>query len=81
MLQCGEAIFKDFPNYDEVKFNCPVLLVVGEHDMIGYVKKYNELWHSMRGYPLTIIPNASHNSNYDNYEEFNKIVDNFLVNI
>lgn len=81
MLQCGEAIFKDFPNYDEVKFNCPVLLVVGEHDMIGYVKKYNELWHSMRGYPLTIIPNAAHNSNYDNYEEFNKIVDNFLENI
>ena len=49
--------------------------------MIGYVEKYNELWHSMRGYPLTIIPNASHNSNYDNYEEFNKIVDNFLENI
>lgn len=81
MLQCGEAIFKDFPNYDEVNFRCPVLLVVGEHDKIGYVKKYNELWHSIKGYPLTIIPNAAHNSNYDNYEEFNKIVDDFLKDI
>ena len=35
----------------------------------------------MRGYPLTIIPNAAHNSNYDNYEEFNKIVDDFLKSI
>ncbi|MCQ2969747.1 MAG: alpha/beta hydrolase [Clostridium sp.] len=78
MLQCGEAIFKDFPNYDEVNFNCPVLLVVGEHDKIGYVKKYNEMWHSIKGYPLAILPNAAHNSNYDNYEDFNKIVYDFL---
>lgn len=78
MLEAANAVYKDFPNYDEVIFSCPVLLLLGEYDKTGYVKRYNEMWTKATGYPLVIIPDASHNSNFDNYEFFNRTVSEFL---
>ena len=63
---------------DTVKFDFPVLLVLGDSDQTGYVRKYNQKWSRHDGYPLKIIRNAAHNSNVDNYKEFNKIVSEFL---
>jgi pimeloyl-ACP methyl ester carboxylesterase len=78
MLESAEAVYKDFPKYEEVKFKCPVLLTIGQYDNTGYVKKYNEMWAKETGYPLVIIPNARHNANLDNYEAFNQITYDFL---
>ena len=78
MLKAADLLYKDFVNYKEVEFKCPVLLLLGEHDRTGYVKRYNEMWQKQTGFPLKTIPNASHNSNFDNYIVFNHIVKNFL---
>lgn len=63
---------------ETIKFDFPVLLVVGDGDNTGYVKKYNLKWAEHEGYPLKIISNAAHNSNVDNYEEFNIVTKKFL---
>ncbi len=63
---------------ETVKFDFPVLLILGDIDNTGYVKKYNQMWSKHTGYPLKIITNAGHNSNVDNYDEFNNIVQDFL---
>lgn len=63
---------------ETIKFDFPVLLVVGDSDNTGYVKKYNLKWAEREGYPLKIISNAAHNSNVDNYEEFNIVTKKFL---
>jgi pimeloyl-ACP methyl ester carboxylesterase len=78
MLAAADAVYKDFPKYSEVEFQCPVLLLIGEHDKTGYVKRYNDKWAKETGYPLVTIPDAAHNSNYDNYSFFNKTVHEFL---
>lgn len=42
------------------------------------LKKYNKMWSKQMGYPLREITNAAHNSNVDNYDEFNAILAEFL---
>ena len=78
MLTAAGSYYKDFPNYDNIIISCPVLLVLGEFDKIGFVKRYNEMWAEKTKYKLLVIPKASHNSNYDNYEYFNQVVMEFL---
>ena len=79
MLEATKGVYGDFMNYENtVDILCPVLLLIGEHDKIGYVKRYNKKWAQETGFPLIVIKNAAHNSNYDNYEEFNYIVNEFL---
>lgn len=43
-----------------------VLLLVGAHDRTGKVRAYNNAWSQATGYPLMIVPDASHNANADN---------------
>lgn len=74
-----DMAYGEFLNRKETaKFDFPVLLIVGDSDNTGYVKKYNQKWAEKEGYPLKIINNAAHNSNVDNYEEFNYAVAKFL---
>lgn len=82
MLVATKAVYDEFLKVDdEVQFNCPVLLTYGEYDKVGYVKKYCNNWAKKTGYPLKIISNASHNANYDNYEQFNFLLDSFVQTI
>ena len=62
----------------DVEIKCPVWLVTGEKDKTGKVKKYNRLWHEKEGYPLHIISRAAHNANYDNAEEVNRLLEQFV---
>lgn len=59
-------------------FKFPVLLMLGEYDKIGKVRKYNHAWALQTGYPLRIVPYAGHNSNVDNPEVFNTFLSDFL---
>lgn len=65
----------------DVKITCPVLILVGEHDKTGKVKQYCAAWHKNTLHPLYIIPNAAHNSNFDNSEAVNLKIDMFIQNL
>lgn len=62
----------------EMTISCPVLLLVGESDRTGKVRKYCDEWAKRTGYPLHIIKNAAHNSNADNPDEVNALMEAFL---
>lgn len=82
MLKATNAVYSEFLKVeDEVQFNCPVLITYGEYDHTGYVQKYSNSWAEKTGHPLKIISNASHNANYDNYEEFNGLLISFVQSI
>lgn len=57
---------------------CPALILVGEYDNTGKVKKYCTEWHDATQIPLVMISNASHNSNYDNPQAVNREIDHFI---
>jgi len=78
IIKAVNLVYRDFKNYSEVDIKCPVLLVMGEFDEYGKVREYNKMWKAKTGYQSIVISNASHNSNYDNYEEFNEKVYEFL---
>lgn len=56
----------------------PILIVYGEADRSGKVQTYSKQWAEKEGRSLRVISQASHNSNMDNPDEFNQIVDEFL---
>lgn len=82
MLKATSAVYGEFLKIeDEVQFTCPVLITYGEYDNTGYVKQYCNSWAEKTGYPLKVISNASHNANYDHYEEFNNLLRSFVQSI
>jgi len=56
----------------------PVLIVYGDKDKSGKVVEYCKRWAKQEDRELKVIPNASHNSNQDNPEEFNRVLEEFL---
>ncbi|MBP8641299.1 MAG: alpha/beta hydrolase [Oscillospiraceae bacterium] len=60
------------------RFNFPVLILLGEYDATGKVKKYCEAWSKKEGYPLHIIKDAAHFSNGDNPDAVNKEISSFI---
>lgn len=79
MLKAADAVYGEFLKWEKpVEIKSPVLLTFGEYDKTGLVKKYNQLWAADMGYPLKVINKASHNANYDNYQEFNDILERFI---
>lgn len=80
MLKATQGIYDEFLQHSqqEVVFPCPVLLTYGVKDQTGYVQKYNQAWAKATGYELRIIPDASHNANYDNYQLFNQWISAFM---
>lgn len=65
----------------DVKFSFPVLILVGEFDKTGKVKKYCQEWSKKEGYPLHIIKNAAHFSNGDNPEQVNAEIHEFIISL
>jgi pimeloyl-ACP methyl ester carboxylesterase len=62
-----------------LEINCPVLLILGEKDKTGKVKRYNREWAKQTGYPLVIIRDAAHNANVDKPQEVNNCIRKFLL--
>ena len=63
------------------EIKCPALLICGENDQAGSVKRYNRKWTKQTGIPLVWIPKAGHNSNVDNPDIVNLEIENFVKNI
>ena len=82
MIKAANAIYGEFLKVQNpVNYSFPVLLTYGEFDNVGLVKKYNQQWAKNDNFELKVIENASHNANYDNFEEFNELVKQYLIKI
>ena len=60
------------------ELKCPALLLCGEKDQAGSVKRYNRRWAKETGITLVWIPDAGHNSNADQPEMVNTEIEKFL---
>ena len=67
----AEAVERDLPY--EIK--CPALLICGEQDHAGACVRYNKAWHKNTGIPLEWIKDAGHNSNTDQPETVNRLIE------
>ena len=59
--------------------DCPALLLCGEKDRAGDVKKFNRKWTVSEGIPLVWVPGAGHNSNVNNPEFVNNQIESFIA--
>lgn len=57
---------------------CPAILICGKDDRAGSTKRYNKEWTKRTGIPIYWIENAGHNSNTDQPEMINKIIEEFI---
>lgn len=73
----AEAIKADLP----YRISCPALLICGEKDKAGSAKSYNKKWHQREGLPLKWIKNAGHNSNTDQPDEVNRLIEKFFSEV
>lgn len=65
----------------DMQFKCPVIILLGDNDRTGKVKKYCEMWSKKTGYALHIIKNAAHFSNGDNFNQVNREIEDFVNSI
>ena len=70
----AEAIEVDLPY--EIK--CPALLICGTKDHAGSCIRYNKAWHKKSGIPIEWIEGAGHNSNTDEPDIVNGIIEDFV---
>lgn len=70
----ANAIEMDLPY--EIK--CPALLICGEKDHAGSCIRYNKAWTKNTNIPLEWIKNAGHNSNTDQPETVNRLIENLI---
>ena len=61
--------------------SCPALLICGEKDKSGSAQSYNKKWHQREGLPLKWIKNAGHNSNTDQPDEVNRLIEKFISEV
>jgi len=73
-IMLAEAIEADLP----YELDCPVLLICGEKDRAGSAVRYNKEWSKSMGFHIEWIPGAGHNSNTDEPELINGLIEDFL---
>lgn len=62
----------------EYTITCPVLLLCGKKDKAGSAKDYNRRWTKVDGHPLVWLERSGHNSNTDEPERVNALIEDFL---
>ena len=73
----AQALEEDLP----YAIQCPALLICGEKDKAGSCIRYNKAWHRSTGIPLQWIKDAGHNSNADQPEVVNGLIEDFIKTI
>ncbi len=63
----------------EYAIDCPALLLCGEKDHAGDVKKFNHAWSTGEGLPLVWVPGAGHNANVDAPAFVNDQIERFIA--
>lgn len=77
MMLLAKGYKKNLP----YKINCPAMLICGTKDKAGSCIRYNREWHKNTGIPLYWIEGAGHNSNTDQPEIVNGLIENFINKI
>ena len=54
---------------------------LAEKDKAGSAKSYNKKWHQREGLPIKWIKNAGHNSNADQPDEINSLIEKFISEV
>lgn len=72
-----EAIELNLP----YKIDCPAILICGNEDKAGPIKKNNIKMSENENLPLKMVKNAGHNSNCDNPDSVNHIINDFINDI
>ncbi len=62
----------------DIEFSFPTLILLGDSDKTGKVRKYCENWSQHTGYPLHVIHLAAHFSNGDNPKQVNQEIEAFI---
>ena len=70
----AEAMEADLP----YEIRCPALLICGEKDHAGSCIRYNKAWHRRTGIPIKWIKGAGHNSNTDEPDLVNHLIETFI---
>ncbi len=70
----ADAVSSDRP----YKIACPYVLICGEKDNAGSAKRYNRAWERREGAPVHWIEGAGHNSNCDDPDAVNAIIETLL---
>ena len=73
----AQAMEADLP----YRLPCPALLLCGEQDRAGSCIRYNKAWHKQTGIRLEWIKDAGHNSNTDQPERVNQLIEEFVKTI
>lgn len=68
-------------SFSEVTLSCPILVLNGEKDKTIGLISAGKRWIEKEGIEEKIIHNAGHNSNMDNPDEFNKLLEEFLAGL
>ncbi|MCR5202401.1 MAG: alpha/beta hydrolase [Lachnospiraceae bacterium] len=61
------------------KITCPALLICGEKDHAGSCIRYNKAWHKKTKIPIEWIKGAGHNSNTDEPDIVNHLIEDFIL--
>ncbi|MEO1166373.1 MAG: alpha/beta hydrolase, partial [Chloroflexota bacterium] len=70
----------DADGLPDFRINCPLLLVHGDQDTTGSIKRDMPIWYENEPHAeFHIIPDAGHNANQDNPERMNQLVIDFLA--
>lgn len=76
----GFAMLADVVRSDEyAEPTAALVLIVGELDRTGFIRKYNELWSARTGLPIRWIEGAAHNANADNPAAVNAVIEEALA--
>ncbi len=73
----AEAMEADLP----YRITCPALLICGEKDRAGSCIRYNKAWHKNTGIRLVWIKDAGHNSNTDEPDMINALMEQFVCDM
>lgn len=73
----AEAMEADLP----YEITCPAQLICGTKDQAGSCIRYSKAWHKNTGLPLEWIEGAGHNSNTDNPERVNQLIEQLICKI
>lgn len=63
------------------EIDCPALLMCGEKDKAGSVKRYNRAWEKRTGNKVFWIEGAGHTSNTDRPDEINRLIGQFVAGL
>ncbi len=64
---------------EQMQFDAPLLVICGENDKTGSIKKCMKFWESgYKNCEVKILANAGHVANLDAADEFNKIMTSFI---